>query len=219
MRKKIRPQTAVRLKKHIRFDRDFSAMEVANSMYPDSVRIDTEGRYSNRAISTVRWMLGLARGVVELDSGYYHADYDVFELNMTKASNDNDSMDRTMNLFNEQKEISAEDLARRAGDGLREIVEKHKLTPVPCHKSEPSEQQENQAALEEAVKKAADIATGQANYDRDFERLTEDLEEMICELKRRRNALECGELARHASSAITQLELAHAMLKTMVETL
>ncbi len=124
-----------------------------------------------------------------------------------------------MNLFNEQKEISAEDLARRAGDGLREIIEKYKLAPVPCHKSEPSEQQENQAALEEAVKKAADIATGQANYDRDFERLTEALEEMICELKRRKNALERGELVRYASIAITQLELAHAILKTMVETL
>lgn len=88
MRKKIRPQTAVRLKKHIRFNRVFSAMEVAESMYPNSVRIDTEGRYSNKAISTVRRLLRLARGVVELNSGCYYADRDAYELNMTNRASD-----------------------------------------------------------------------------------------------------------------------------------
>jgi len=45
---------------------DFSAVDLANQFYPNSIRYDTEGRLCNKATPTVTRLLRKTRGVLEV---------------------------------------------------------------------------------------------------------------------------------------------------------
>ena len=55
-----------RLVQIIPLDRDFSAVDIANILYPDCVRYDREGRLYNRAVPVVCRMLNSIRGVLRV---------------------------------------------------------------------------------------------------------------------------------------------------------
>lgn len=53
---------------------DFKAMEIADLMYPESIKQDREGRLFNRGISAVVRMLRTMSGVLEVGDGWFWAD-------------------------------------------------------------------------------------------------------------------------------------------------
>lgn len=59
-------------------DRDFRAMEVAQIVFPDHERIDTEGRCYNMGVSTTARLLRKIKGVVENPHGVFYAHSEYF---------------------------------------------------------------------------------------------------------------------------------------------
>lgn len=61
-----------KLIKTIPRDRDFSIHEIANILYPDSVKYDSEGRVSNRAAPVIARMMMTLKGVLNVGNGVFY---------------------------------------------------------------------------------------------------------------------------------------------------
>jgi len=59
-------------------EKEFRAMEVAEKMYPDLVKSDTEGRTFNRGVGTTARLLRKLKGVQEVRHGVFYAHKEYF---------------------------------------------------------------------------------------------------------------------------------------------
>ncbi len=68
-------------------ERPFRAIDIADDIYPNLVRYDSEGRQFNRGVATVARLLRKIRGVQEKPYGVFYANIEYFtkELSMSRV--------------------------------------------------------------------------------------------------------------------------------------
>jgi len=59
-------------------EKEFRAIDIADAIYPDLTRIDSEGRLFNRGVSTVARLLRGIKGVQEKPYGIFFAHKEFF---------------------------------------------------------------------------------------------------------------------------------------------
>lgn len=73
--KEIRSSSEDKIKSATPVGKKFRAMEIANIVYPYSVKSDSEGRVFNRSVSYVAKILRQTKGILELSSGEFYRKY------------------------------------------------------------------------------------------------------------------------------------------------